>query len=312
MTRTTPVAVVGLDAPRPAARRRRARRAPRPSAAPARGPVDRDDAPAGGEVVADVGDGLLDVAAVGRRGLGGDLAGPVVVTVEVEPERADPPPRLALLEHLAAHLADAAQRRGTEVDRRLCRPTQRRPSSRRGTPRWSRPGRGRGCAPARGRAPARGCPAGSSSTSISISSTSAGASDSIPSTAMPSASLSVISASWGCCLAELGGAAAYVVGQQQLAARRRPEPLDLVQGALVGHREACGSRRPRRRRTPPAAGAPRSAGRRRRCRRGRRTRRASRPGRRGSTPHRRAGVRRPRARPPGRGRARPARGRPAP
>ena len=38
---------------------------------------------------------------------------------------------------------------------------------------------------------------GNRSTSISISSTSTGESDSIPSTAMPSASLSVISASWG-------------------------------------------------------------------------------------------------------------------
>ena len=233
-------------------------------------------------------------------GWAADLAGTSVVG-HVEPERADPPPGLARVEHLGAHLADAAQRRGAEVDRRRAARTRRRPSSRRGTPRWSRPGRARGCARARGRARARGCPAGSSSTSISISSTSAGASDSIPSTAMPSASLSVISASCGCCLAELGGAAAYVVGEQQLAARRRPEPLDVARGCAGRPPRSCGSRRPRRRRTPRAAGAPRSAGRRRRCRRGRRTRRASRPGRRGSTPHRRAGVRRPRARPPGPG-----------
>ena len=38
-------------------------------------------------------------------------------------------------------------------------------------------------------------------------------------------------------LAELGGPTAYVVGEQQLAARRRPEPLHLLQGALVGDRE---------------------------------------------------------------------------
>ena len=40
-------------------------------------------------------------------------------------------------------------------------------------------------------------------------------------------------------LAELGGAAAYGVGEQQLAARRRPELLDLLQGALVGDREGA-------------------------------------------------------------------------
>ena len=36
---------------------------------------------------------------------------------------------------------------------------------------------------------------------------------------------------------ELGGPAAYVVGEQQLAARRRPQPVELVEGALVGDRE---------------------------------------------------------------------------
>ena len=37
--------------------------------------------------------------------------------------------------------------------------------------------------------------------------------------------------------AELGGPLADLVGEQQLAARRRPEPLDLLEGALVGDRE---------------------------------------------------------------------------
>ena len=40
-------------------------------------------------------------------------------------------------------------------------------------------------------------------------------------------------------LAELGRTAAYVVGEQQLAAGRRPEPVDLVEGALVGDREGA-------------------------------------------------------------------------
>ena len=113
----------------------------------------------------------------------------------------------------------------------------------------------------------------------------------------PAAILSVSSASCGWASPERGRAAAYVVGQQQLAARRRPQPVDLLEGALVGDRERRGSPRPRRPRTPPAAGAPRSAGRRRRCRRGPRTRRASRPGRPGCTPRPRGGVRRRRARP---------------
>ncbi len=86
-------------------------------------------------------------------------------------------------------------------------------------------------------------------------------------------------------LAELGGAAAYVVGEQQLAARRRPQPLALAPSCAGRPPRSCGSRRSRRRRTPRAGGAPRSAGRRRRCRRGRRTRRASRPGRPGCRPH---------------------------
>ena len=90
------------------------------------------------------------------------------------PERADPPPGLPRVEHLGAHLADAAERRGAEVDRRRAARTRPRPSWRRGTPRWSRPGRAPGCGRARGRGRARGCPAGSRSTSISISSTSAG------------------------------------------------------------------------------------------------------------------------------------------
>ena len=39
--------------------------------------------------------------------------------------------------------------------------------------------------------------------------------------------------------AELGGATAYVLGQQQLAARRRPEPLHRLEGALVGDGEGA-------------------------------------------------------------------------
>ena len=109
-----------------------------------------------------------DLAATSAASVGERLA------VRVEPERADPPPRLARSSTCVAHLADAraaTRRRGRSEP---SRPRRQQPSSRRGTPRWWRPGRARGCARARGRAPARGCRAGSSSTSISISSTSAG------------------------------------------------------------------------------------------------------------------------------------------
>ena len=38
---------------------------------------------------------------------------------------------------------------------------------------------------------------------------------------------------------ELGRPTAYLLGQQQLAAGRRPEPVQLLEGALVGDREAA-------------------------------------------------------------------------
>ena len=84
--------------------------------------------------------------------------------------------------------------RSVPVRRRPPRPT--RPA---GTPGWSRPGRGRASGPAPGRRRAPSSRAGSRSTSSSMSSTRTGASDSIPSTAWPSASLSSISRSSGCC-----------------------------------------------------------------------------------------------------------------
>ena len=97
----------------------------------------------------------------------------------------------------------------------------------------------------------------------------------------------------GAASASVGGPRAHVVGEQQLTARRRPQPcVDDLEGALVGDREAADLLDRRRPRTPPAAGAPRSAGRRRGCRRARRTRRAARPGRRGRRPRRRAVARR--------------------
>ena len=112
-----------------------------------------------------------------------------------------------------------------------------------------------------------------------MSSTRAGASDSIPSTAWPSAILSSISRSSGWRSASSRALAPDLVGQQQLAARRRPQPLGAAPTTAGRRSRTTGSPRPRRPRTRPGPGAPRSAGRRRRCRRGPRTRHAARPGR---------------------------------
>ena len=38
---------------------------------------------------------------------------------------------------------------------------------------------------------------------------------------------------------ELGGAGAHLVGEQQLTARRRPQSVDRLERALVGHRESA-------------------------------------------------------------------------
>ena len=61
----------------------------------------------------------------------------------------------------------------------------------------------------------------------------------MPSTAIPWASLSVISTQLRVRLAELGRASAYVIGEQQLAARRRPDAFDRLQRALVRDREGA-------------------------------------------------------------------------
>ena len=80
---------------------------------------------------------------------------------------------------------------------------------------------------------------GSSSTSISISSTSAGRERLH---ALDGDALGELVGDLGelwVRLAELGRATAYLVGEQQLAARRRPQPLDRFQGALVGDGEGA-------------------------------------------------------------------------
>ncbi|GMA35006.1 hypothetical protein GCM10025876_12100 [Demequina litorisediminis] len=67
--------------------------------------------------------------------------------------------------------------------------------------------------------------------------TRSGMSDSMPSTACPSAILASISEAAGTSFTSLGGTRADVVGQQQFAARRRPQALHVRQRALVRDRE---------------------------------------------------------------------------
>ena len=97
---------------------------------------------------------------------------------------------------------------------------------------------GAGARPARGRTTTSTAPSGSRSSSVSMPSTRAGASDSMPSTAMPSAIFSSRSASAGKLSASSRGPLAHGVGEQQLAARRRPQPvLGDLERALVGDLE---------------------------------------------------------------------------
>ena len=83
-------------------------------------------------------------------------------------------------------------------------------------------------------------PLGRTSSSSSISSTRTGARDSMPSTAIPSAILPSSSPSSGCASARAAARLAYVLGEQQLAAGRRPQAvLGDLQGPLVGDLEVA-------------------------------------------------------------------------
>ena len=151
--------------------------------------VDHDDAMAVGQPAADVGDGTLEVAAVAldRDGAEGPHAGALepVGQLGVEAERADRPPGMPELAAVGADVVELAVGRGAEVDRRRAAACGGRPGRAQellaggdqvvgaaADPlgvEHQRPGcrraSGRRAAPSRRRAP--------------------GASDSIPSTAMP-------------------------------------------------------------------------------------------------------------------------------
>ena len=202
--------------------------------------VDGDHLPAGGEVGADVRDHGLDVAAVGlgrlRRPRSGDGSEVRRRPRRVEAERADPPPRLALVEHLGAHLADPAQGRSAEVDRR-------RAAGRGGSPAGAEELLAGGDQVVRAGAHA-----------LRVEDEHVGLArqqldehlhlvdehrrqrlhpldgDALGELVGDLAQLRVV-------LPELGGARPDLVGQEQLAARRRPETLDRLEGALVGDRE---------------------------------------------------------------------------
>ena len=142
---------------------------------------------------------------------------------------------------------------------------------------------------------------------------SAGISDSMPSTAMPSASLPRISISSGVLDRQRGGAGAHLAVTAAARGTAAPTAARAARRASAGRRRrSSAARRPRRPRTPRGPGAARWAGRRRAGHRGRRTRRASRPAPRGCRRRRRARGRRRRGRPRRPASARPGRGRPGP
>ena len=109
-----------------------------------------DDAPAVLGPVAQVGDGPLDLAAVGRRRLRGEHDG-VVLEVLVGGERADASTtagRSSPRAHAPRPASGRRPRRGRSAPAR--RPT-RSTTTPRGTPGWCGRGRARACAPSRGR-----------------------------------------------------------------------------------------------------------------------------------------------------------------
>ena len=132
----------------------------------------------------------------------------------------------------------------------------------------------------------------------------------MPSTAMPGRHLVGELEQLRVGRAELRAATAYVVGQQQLAARRRPQSLHRLQGALVGDREGADLLDLVAPELHPQRVLLGRRRRRRRCRRAPRTRRAAPPCRRGSTPPPRGRGRRRRATGSPPARARRARCRP--
>ena len=244
----------------------------------------------------DVGDGALDVAAVGGRPGGPRRSRTSLVSDRRAPNGLTVHHGRAACQGVLAHVAELAVRRRAEVDRRLARRRRPRPSWRRGTPGWSRPGRGRGCGPARGRRPARGCRRASRRPAAPARRRAPGRATPCPRRRCRRRACRSARAAAGGPRPSAAARRRTSVGQQQLAARRRPQPAPAPPGCAGRRRRSCGSPRRRRPRTPPGPGAPRSAGRRRRCRRGPRTRRASRPGRPGCTPRRRGRGRPPRGR----------------
>ena len=159
--------------------------------------------------------------------------------VEGDAEGADRPPGQAAAEHVLAHVGQRAQARRAEVDRRL-------PAGGRGRP--ARPeellaGRDQvvrpGARPARGRGPARGCSRAAGRPAAPSRRRGPAPATPSPRRPCPSAILSVSSASSGWASPSSAARATDLLGEQQLAARRRPQPVGRLEGALVGDREGA-------------------------------------------------------------------------
>ncbi len=209
----------------------------------------------------------------------------------VERERRQRPPAQPAALRDRAHLGERLERRRGQVHRRLAARHRTRQAAAR-TPPSSPPGRGRDGARAR-RRPRRGARRRARAPAPGPCGPRAPARDSMPSTATPAASRSSISVAPGRSSTS-AARAPHRVREQDLAARRRPQPvLGDLQAALVRDREPADLRHlvapelHAQRVVPPWAGRCRG------CRHGPRTRRAARPCPRACTPPRRAAPRRP-------------------
>ncbi len=197
--------------------------------------AEQHDPGAVGDPAPDVGDRPLDVAAVllGRA----DVDRPAgIVGVVVEAERTHAPPGLALREHVLPYVADLAQRRGAEVDRGLA------------TTGGGRPARAEELLGRRHQVVgSRAHPLGIEQEHVALRRQQVDQHLHLVDQHRGEGLHALDCYALGHPVGELGqlgvlgaerlGPAAYVVGEQELAARRRPEPLDRLEGALVGDRE---------------------------------------------------------------------------
>ena len=202
--------------------------------------VEDDDAVVGGQPAADVGDGPLEVAAVGLGDLGRQQPGldATVAGLALDAERADAPPGTTAGEGVLADVGELAVRRGAEVDRRLTTRGRRRPAGAEellaGRDQVVRAGAD---------------PLGVEHDHVGVRGHQVDEQLHLVDEHRGQGLHALHRDAGGDLVRQLeqlrvrlpqrGRPAAYLVGQQQLAARRRPEPAYVLQRPLVGDGEAA-------------------------------------------------------------------------